>query len=145
MTTNASTTSAACTCGYLTTNISATRARSSSGSGGCHSYARPADRSSVPARRTTSDSSSAYDPIDTLIDSCEVRSSLNANERAPVAPALDATSVDVLVVCTANQCRSPMAAAIIRGEFERRGVSAHVHSGEVSALADIGATRDAIS
>ena len=36
--------------------------------------------------------------------------------------------VDVLVLCTANVCRSPMAEAILRRRLEERGVPARVHS-----------------
>src|SRR5439155_17823810 len=34
----------------------------------------------------------------------------------------------ILVVCTANRCRSPLAAALLRDEISRRGVAARVDS-----------------
>jgi protein-tyrosine phosphatase len=37
-------------------------------------------------------------------------------------------SIDVLLVCTGNICRSPMAAAILHAHLAERGVDAHVHS-----------------
>ncbi len=37
-------------------------------------------------------------------------------------------SIDVLVVCTGNICRSPMGEALLRARFAERGVAAHVHS-----------------
>jgi protein-tyrosine-phosphatase len=52
--------------------------------------------------------------------------------------------VDILVVCTANQGRSPMAAAIIRHELELRGVDARVDSVGTKAAFGISATREAI-
>ncbi len=36
--------------------------------------------------------------------------------------------IDVLVVCTGNICRSPMAEGLLREQFARAGVDAHVHS-----------------
>jgi protein-tyrosine phosphatase len=37
-------------------------------------------------------------------------------------------SIDVLLVCTGNICRSPMGEALLRARLEARGVRAHVHS-----------------
>jgi protein-tyrosine phosphatase len=37
-------------------------------------------------------------------------------------------SIDVLLVCTGNICRSPMAEALLRDRLARRGVPSHVHS-----------------
>jgi protein-tyrosine-phosphatase len=53
--------------------------------------------------------------------------------------------VDILVVCTANQSRSPMAEAMIRRELELRGVDAHVDSAGTKAAFGIPATREAIA
>src|SRR5713101_1781338 len=36
--------------------------------------------------------------------------------------------LDVLIVCTANQCRSPMAAAVLQRRLDERGIEARVHS-----------------
>ena len=36
--------------------------------------------------------------------------------------------IDVLVVCTGNQCRSPMGEVLLRDRLARAGVDAHVHS-----------------
>src|SRR3954468_14592761 len=84
-------------------------------------------------------------PSDRQVDrSREVPSSLNCSEPVP-EPRAVAIAVEVLVICTANQCRSPMAAAIISREFERRGVRARIHSAGVNAIADVTATRDAIA
>jgi protein-tyrosine phosphatase len=38
------------------------------------------------------------------------------------------SSINVLMVCTGNTCRSPMAAAFLRGRLAVRGVDASVHS-----------------
>jgi protein-tyrosine phosphatase len=37
-------------------------------------------------------------------------------------------AISVLVVCSANQCRSPFAAAALRREFEQRGIEGDVES-----------------
>ena len=37
-------------------------------------------------------------------------------------------AIDVLLLCTGNICRSPMAEGILRHRLSARGVSAHVHS-----------------
>ena len=59
----------------------------------------------------------------------------------------DATgpAVNVLVVCTANQCRSPMAAALFERELARCGAPARVRSAGTAAVPDIPATDDAIA
>jgi protein-tyrosine phosphatase len=79
-----------------------------------------------------------------------VSTSLNAdaNKPEPHPPDLRrATEADVniLVVCTANQCRSPMAAALLDRELTRCGVPARVRSAGTNAVADIPATEDAIT
>jgi protein-tyrosine phosphatase len=68
---------------------------------------------------------------------------LNANpsEAEPHA----AAAVNVLVVCTANQCRSPMAAALLDRELARAGVPARVLSAGTNAVADIPPTDDAFA
>jgi protein-tyrosine phosphatase len=53
-------------------------------------------------------------------------------------------TADILVVCTANQCRSPMAEALFRQALEQRGAVATVHSAGTQAVADIPATDSAI-
>jgi protein-tyrosine phosphatase len=52
--------------------------------------------------------------------------------------------VNILVVCTANQCRSPMAAAILHRELTRRGVQAQIRSAGTSVVGSAPATHDAI-
>jgi len=47
-------------------------------------------------------------------------------------------------VCTANQCRSPMAAALLDRDLSRCGVPAQVRSAGTNAVADVPATDDAI-
>jgi protein-tyrosine phosphatase len=54
-------------------------------------------------------------------------------------------SADLLVVCTANQCRSPMAAALFERELTRGGMQARVTSAGTNAVADIPPTDDAIA
>jgi len=58
---------------------------------------------------------------------------------------LQSTLIDILLVCTANQCRSPMAEGLLRRLFARAGVGAQVGSagllpGGVPATADAIAT-----
>ena len=53
--------------------------------------------------------------------------------------------MNVLVACTANQCRSPMAAALLDRALAERGVPARVQSAGTNAVADIPATDDAIT
>jgi low molecular weight protein-tyrosine phosphatase len=78
-----------------------------------------------------------------------VPTSLNAEAIDPLPHATDAPRasdalVNILVVCTANQCRSPMAAALLDRELTRCGVPARVQSAGTNAVADIPATDDAI-
>jgi protein-tyrosine phosphatase len=56
-----------------------------------------------------------------------------------------AIEMNVLVVCTANQCRSPMAAALLDRALAERGAPARVQSAGTDAIADIPATDDAIT
>jgi protein-tyrosine-phosphatase len=74
----------------------------------------------------------------------KVRSSLNRN--SPTSePRTEAIVVDILVVCTANQSRSPMGAELFRRELMRRGVRAQVHSVGTRVVANVSATDDAIA
>lgn len=52
----------------------------------------------------------------------------------------DGGGVSILVVCTANQCRSPLAAAALRRRIESAGVPVTVASAGVAAMPGIGAT-----
>jgi protein-tyrosine phosphatase len=52
--------------------------------------------------------------------------------------------LNILIVCTANQCRSPMAAALLDRELTVRGVPAQIHSAGTNAVAGIPATDDTI-
>jgi protein-tyrosine phosphatase len=68
------------------------------------------------------------------------------NRNSPTSePRTETIVVDVLVVCTANQSRSPMAAAMIRRELTQRGVRAQVHSVGTRVVANVSATDDAIA
>jgi protein-tyrosine phosphatase len=60
-------------------------------------------------------------------------------------PRATEADVNILIVCTANQCRSPMAAALLARELTRAGVTARVQSAGTSAVADIPATDDAVT
>ena len=51
-----------------------------------------------------------------------------SSSRAPSPRRSDPATFDVLFVCTANQCRSPMAEAMLRARLAARGVGARVHS-----------------
>jgi protein-tyrosine phosphatase len=62
-----------------------------------------------------------------------------------VEPAATEPGLNILVVCTANQCRSPMAAALLEREFARYAVPVLVHSAGTMAVPDIPATDDAIA
>jgi protein-tyrosine-phosphatase len=53
--------------------------------------------------------------------------------------------VNLLVVCTANQCRSPMTAALFERELARCAVPARVESVGTAAVPDIPATDEAIA
>jgi protein-tyrosine phosphatase len=68
---------------------------------------------------------------------------LNGNRTDPEPHATAA--LRALVVCTANQCRSPMAAALLDRELTRRGIPADVRSAGTSAVPDIPPTDDAIA
>jgi protein-tyrosine phosphatase len=68
---------------------------------------------------------------------------LNGKTFDPSAP--ETGVVNVLVVCTANQCRSPMAAALLYRAFTQRGVPVGLHSVGTDAVPDIPATEDAIA
>lgn len=48
--------------------------------------------------------------------------------RAQCTDPVRSAAIDVLLVCTGNICRSPMAEALLRAHLEARGASAHVHS-----------------
>jgi len=52
--------------------------------------------------------------------------------------------VNILVICTANQCRSPMAAAILHRALTRRGVQAEIRSAGTSVVGSAPATHDAV-
>jgi protein-tyrosine phosphatase len=52
--------------------------------------------------------------------------------------------IEILVVCTGNACRSPMAAALLARHLADRGVDAKVGSAGTRSW-DIGATEDAVS
>lgn len=41
---------------------------------------------------------------------------------------LHSAAIEVLVVCTGNICRSPMAEGLLRHRFDQRGIDARVHS-----------------
>lgn len=47
-----------------------------------------------------------------------------------------ASAISVLLVCTANICRSPMAEALLRRSFERAGIRAVVDSAGTSAVVE---------
>lgn len=49
--------------------------------------------------------------------------------------------VSILVVCRANECRSPAAAAMMHHQLDRRGVSARVASAGIEATAGASADR----
>ena len=51
---------------------------------------------------------------------------------------------DLLVVCSANQCRSPMGAAMLTRVFEARGIEAQVASAGVQAAAGRAATTSTV-
>lgn len=53
--------------------------------------------------------------------------------------------MDVLVVCSANRCRSPMAAALLFSRLHSLGVDACVHSAGTAALPDLPALPDAVA
>ncbi len=52
--------------------------------------------------------------------------------------------IDVLIVCTANRCRSPMAEVLLRRRLEERGVPAHIGSAGFME-AGLPATDDAVA
>jgi protein-tyrosine phosphatase len=52
--------------------------------------------------------------------------------------------IDILVVCTGNACRSPMAAAILQRHLDQSGVAARVSSAGTSPWGS-GATGDAVT
>lgn len=54
------------------------------------------------------------------------------------APVVDPQSVSVLIVCTANICRSPMAAALLQRSLDVAGVPASVESSGTSAVLEWG-------
>lgn len=54
-------------------------------------------------------------------------------------------TVHILVVCTANQCRSPMAAALFERELARLAVDASVESAGTNAIAGVAPTKEAIA
>jgi protein-tyrosine phosphatase len=67
------------------------------------------------------------------------------NNSSAAEPYVAAPAVSILVVCTANQCRSPMAAALLDRELARCGVPAQVRSAGTNAVAEVPPTDDAIS
>jgi protein-tyrosine phosphatase len=46
----------------------------------------------------------------------------------PGSPSLDSASIDILILCTGNICRSPMAEAFLRHRLEEIGAEARVRS-----------------
>lgn len=54
-------------------------------------------------------------------------------------------AIDILVVCSANQCRSPMAEGFLRAELARHAIDATIRSGGTMAVPDLPATDDAIA
>jgi protein-tyrosine phosphatase len=54
-------------------------------------------------------------------------------------------AIEILVVCSANQCRSPMAEGFLRAELASHAIDAIVRSAGVMALADMPPTEDAIA
>ncbi|MDZ7674997.1 MAG: hypothetical protein U5K30_08020 [Acidimicrobiales bacterium] len=55
---------------------------------------------------------------------------LDRTVKSPRKPAqlLGSAVIEVLVVCTGNICRSPMAAGLLRHRLSQRGIDAHIHS-----------------
>ena len=53
---------------------------------------------------------------------------VRGNEIGLVMPDSYTPTIEILVLCTANQCRSPMAEAILRDHLGRRGIGASVRS-----------------
>src|SRR5262245_18808678 len=53
-------------------------------------------------------------------------------------------AIEILLVCTANQCRSPMAEGLLRRSLAQAGVVAMVHSAGLLP-GGVGATPDAIA
>src|SRR3954453_11957530 len=51
--------------------------------------------------------------------------------RASGAGTVDSAGIDILFVCTANQCRSAIAEVMLRQRLQDRGIDAHVHSAGV--------------
>ena len=43
-------------------------------------------------------------------------------------PVTTIPTIDILLVCTGNMCRSPMAEAMLRHQLDERGVEVDVHS-----------------
>jgi protein-tyrosine phosphatase len=78
-----------------------------------------------------------------LIQDRKVTTSLSGNT-PDAEPYAAAPVAHILVVCTANQCRSPMAAALLDRELARGRVPAQVRSAGTNAVADVPATDDAI-
>lgn len=105
----------------------------------------PLSRREHRARRESRASERESTPLHDLDLFLSSRSTANRGVSAP-APAVDTASrsdddapITVLMLCTGNICRSPMAEVLLRARLQ--GVSARVHSAGTRALVDHGMDR----